>query len=493
MLPTFVIGLREGLEAALIVGIVAAFLRKQERTDLLRWVWVGVSAAVLLCLGVGAVLEAVSRDLPQRQQEGLETVIGALAVVMVTYMVVWMRRHSRELKGSLEGAAASALTTGSGRALVAMAFLAVIREGFETVVFLMATFNESGSGAAPVAGAVLGILVAVVLGYGVYRGGVRINLSKFFRATGLVLVLVAAGLVMTALHTAHEADWLNAGQQSTVDLSWLVHPGSVQASLLTGMLGMQPRPVLVEVLGWLVYLVPVALYVGWPAGRRISVQTLTRMAAAGAIASVATAGILIATRPDAPTTRPASIAPGFVRAGTGEVGGLPVVRYVRTTTGSPSSSELTAAGVARRNGGRLPLGLAPGADGRFDVSVVLKTTATIAVDARTRELISTSQVTRKTMTANGAPLGSVTAVSRAQRPATEVAAALAMARHDGSALSSRHDRRVAAEWLLGLGVVLLALAGGGIVAGRARRGPADSPTPLDDPEGALVEREVSLT
>ena len=109
MLPTFVIGLREGLEAALIVGIIAAFLRKQGRRDLLRWVFAGVGTAVLLCLAVGIALNAVSKDLPQKQQEGLETVIGVLAVGMVTYMVVWMRRHSRELKGQLEGLAADAL------------------------------------------------------------------------------------------------------------------------------------------------------------------------------------------------------------------------------------------------------------------------------------------------------------------------------------------------------------------------------------------------
>src|SRR4051794_6189048 len=109
MLPTFVIGLREGLEASLIVGIVAAFLRQRGRSDLLRWVFAGIAAAVALCVAAGVTLEVISRDLPQRQQEGLETVIGAVAVGMVTYMVVWMRRHSRDLKGQLEGAAGLAL------------------------------------------------------------------------------------------------------------------------------------------------------------------------------------------------------------------------------------------------------------------------------------------------------------------------------------------------------------------------------------------------
>ncbi len=173
MLPTFVIGLREGLEAALIVGIVAAFLRQRGRLDLLRWVLVGVATAVALCLAAGIALDVWSRDLPQRQQEGLETVIGAVAVVMVTYMVVWMRRHSRDLKGQLEGAAGSALVSGSGWALVAMAFLAVIREGLETVVFLLAAFNEAGQSWRPGSGRSLGIAVAVALGSAIYRGGVQ--------------------------------------------------------------------------------------------------------------------------------------------------------------------------------------------------------------------------------------------------------------------------------------------------------------------------------
>ena len=257
MLPTLVIGLREGLEASLIVGIIAAFLRRQGRRDLLRWVYVGVGAAVLLCLGVGAALAALSANLPQRQQEGLETVVGFLAVVLVTYMVVWMRRHSRELKGQLEGLAAEALGNGGGRAMVAMAFLAVLREGFETVVFLLAAFNATADTGAAAGGAVLGIVIAIGLGYGIYRGGVRLNLSKFFRATGLVLVLVAAGLVVNGLHTAHEAGWLDIGQGPTVDLTWLVQPGSVESALLTGMLGIQDHPVVIEVIGWLAYLVPV--------------------------------------------------------------------------------------------------------------------------------------------------------------------------------------------------------------------------------------------
>jgi high-affinity iron transporter len=268
VLPTFVIGLREGLEAALIVGIIAAFLGQQGRRDALRQVWIGTGVAVAICIAIAIALQVISSDLPQRQQEGLETVVGALAVVMVTYMIMFMRRHARDLKGELEGAAASALAAGSSRALVVMAFLAVLREGFETAVFLLATFHASGDATTSWLGAVIGILLAAAIGYGIYRGGVRLNLGRFFRITGLVLVVVAAGLVMTVFHTANEAGWLSAGQVQAFDLSWLVRPGTPLSSLLTGVLGIQPYPVWIEAIAWLAYLVPMIAIVAWPARRR---------------------------------------------------------------------------------------------------------------------------------------------------------------------------------------------------------------------------------
>jgi high-affinity iron transporter len=269
MLPTLVIGLREGLEASLIVGIVAGFLGRQGRRDALRQVWIGVFAAIVICIAVGVALEVISADLPQAQQEGLETVIGLFAVAMVSYMVVWMRRHARDLKGDLEGAALAALSTGSARALVVMAFLAVLREGFETAVFLLAAFQASTAPILAGSGALLGIIIAVLLGYGIYRGGVKLNMARFFKITGVVLVLVAAGLVMTAFHTAHEAGWVNFGQRQVADLSWLVLPGTPVSSLVTGVLGIQPYPVLVEALAWLVYLVPMLAYLLWPKRRPV--------------------------------------------------------------------------------------------------------------------------------------------------------------------------------------------------------------------------------
>jgi high-affinity iron transporter len=264
LIPTLVITLREGLEASLIVGIVAAFLVKEGRADALRTMWIGIAGAVALCVAVAVALRYAGEQLPERQQEGLETIVGLLAVVMITYMIVWMRRHARGLSATLRSEAAAALAQGSAIALAAMAFLAVLREGFETSVFLLAVFQDANDPAAAGTGAVVGLAIAVGLGYGIYRGGVQINLTRFFRVTGLVLVLVAAGLLATALHTAHEAGWVNSLQSQAVDLTWLVQPGTVSGSLLTGMLGLQPSPTVGEAIAYLAFAIPMGIYVLWP-------------------------------------------------------------------------------------------------------------------------------------------------------------------------------------------------------------------------------------
>jgi len=264
MIPTLVIALREGVEASLIVGIIAAFLVKEGRRDAIRQMWVGVAIAVALCVGIAVLLRVVGQGLPQREQEGLETVIGLIAVAAVTYMIIWMRRHARGIKAELESHAAGALAAGSTMALVAMAFLAVLREGFETSVFMLAAFQDATDTTAAGIGAVVGLVAAIAIGLGIYRGGVRINLSRFFRVTGLILVFVAAGLLATSLHTAHEAGWFNSLQGQAVDLTWLVQPGTISGSLLTGMLGLQPTPTVGEAAIYLLYAVPMAIYVLWP-------------------------------------------------------------------------------------------------------------------------------------------------------------------------------------------------------------------------------------
>jgi len=282
LLPTFVIGLREGVEASLIVGIVAAFLGQQGARRALRDMWLGVAAAAVLCVGVGIGLHVLSRDLPQRQQEMLETVVGAVAIAMVTYMVVFMKRHARTLSGDLRSSAGSALASGSQWALVGMGFLAVLREGFESAVFLTALLNAGSDQGAGLTGAVLGLLAAIAVGYGIYRGGLKLNLTRFFTGTGVVLIVVAAGLVMTTLHTAHEAGWLLFGQAQAADLTAVIRPGSVQSALLTGVLGIQPQPVVIEVIGWMVYLVAMLAFLLAPRGAQTRRRRAVTSVRAGA-------------------------------------------------------------------------------------------------------------------------------------------------------------------------------------------------------------------
>lgn len=354
MLATFVIGLREGLEAALIVGIVATFLRKNGTSQHLKQMWIGVAAAVLICLAVGVVLGRT--NLPQRQQEMLETVIGTIAVVMVTFMVMWMKGHSRNLKKELESSVGAALDRGSATALVFTAFLAVVREGFETAVFLVASFQSTRSTAQSIGGAVLGIAVSMVLGLLIYRGGLRINLSRFFRATGVVLAVVAAGLVMTVLYHAHEADWINVGQQQAMDLSAFVRPGSVQASLVTGVLGIQAQPTWIEVIAWLLYLIPMLAVVLWPARAMLTRRAAGRLfVTVGAVLLVAAGALAVVVPRSSPVAATESRADlsGAVGSGTNLTDGAPLAGTTLTGTATITITARRPGGVTARIDGSL--------------------------------------------------------------------------------------------------------------------------------------------
>jgi high-affinity iron transporter len=206
-------------------------------------------------------LAAANQRLPFRTREILEGALTVVAVIAVTYMIVWMRRNARHLRADLEERAASALAERSALALVAMAFLAVIREGFETAVFLTATIGQLASATAGALGAVLGVAVAVVIGFGIYRGGIRVDLARFFRITGVLLVIVAAGLVATALHDFTEAGLIAFGTSPALDLSWLVEPGTIRASLITGFFGLQATPTWIETGAWIAFFAPMIWFV----------------------------------------------------------------------------------------------------------------------------------------------------------------------------------------------------------------------------------------
>lgn len=192
MFANYLIGLREGLEASLVVCILIAYLVKTDRRDALKPIWIGIGVAVGLALAFGCVLEFGSQELTFKAQETLGGSLSIIAVVLVTWMVFWMRRTARHLKADLHGKLDAALRMGTG-ALVATAFLAVGREGLETSLFVWTSVRASGDGAeAPLIGALLGLATAVVLGWLFYRGALRINLARFFTWTGGMLVVVAA-------------------------------------------------------------------------------------------------------------------------------------------------------------------------------------------------------------------------------------------------------------------------------------------------------------
>jgi high-affinity iron transporter len=238
--------------------------------------WAGVALAIALCVSVAVILEIVDELLPQRQQEAFEAIVGVIAVGAVTYMIFFMRRHARELGGDLRTSAAGALAAGSAVSLVVMAFLAVMREGLETAMFLLAAFQAS-LGVSPLSaglGAVTGLLIAAIIGWGVYSGGMRINLQRFFRVTSVLLVIIAAGLLSSAVHHANEAALLTAGHQQALDLSAVIVPrsDSVTTGLITGLFGLYPYPSVAEVTVWLLYAVPMLVFVLWPQ-RRVAVRT----------------------------------------------------------------------------------------------------------------------------------------------------------------------------------------------------------------------------
>jgi high-affinity iron transporter len=257
MLIPFLIMLREGIEAALIVGIVAGYLRRTGRAGLLPAVWAGAVLAALLCLVLGLALNAASAEFPQREQEFFEGAVALVAVGMLTWMVLWMTRAGGAIKAGLHGQVDAALAGGrfQGAALVGMVFLAVGREGLESVFFLLATFQQDVGWAVP-AGALLGLAAAVAVGWAIYRGGARIDLRRFFHWTSVFIIFVAAGLLAGAVRAFHEAGIWNALQTRVWDLSAVLPADGPVGTILAGFFGYQEAPTLGELVAYLAFLVP---------------------------------------------------------------------------------------------------------------------------------------------------------------------------------------------------------------------------------------------
>ena len=266
MTAAFFITLREGLEAALIVGIIGAYLVKLDRRDALRGVWVGVGAAITLSVVVGLAIVATVGRLPLIVQESIEGLAGLIAVVVLTWMLFWMRRQGRAMKGELEHGVDIALAGGSIIALAGLAFVSVAREGLETVLFLYAIGASSGPVVQTLIAAFAGLLVAAGIGWAIFRAGIRIDLRRFFTITGIVLIFVSAGLVAFAVHEFGEAG-LITNNGAVFDVSSVLPESSPLGSVLAGLFGYRSAPTPLEVVAYLAYLIPALILFLKPARR----------------------------------------------------------------------------------------------------------------------------------------------------------------------------------------------------------------------------------
>ena len=258
-LGNYLIGLREGLEASLVVVILIAYLARTGRRGLITRIWAGVAIAVLVSLAFGALLTYGPQRLTFEAQEAIGGTLSVVAVGFVTWMVFWMARHARGLSGELRGKLDSAAEAGRA-SLVVVALLAVGREGLETALFLwaatQAATDADGSTLTPLLGALLGLLTAVAMGFAFYKGVLKINLSKFFTWTGVILIVVAAGVLAYGVHDLQEAGLLPGLNSLAFDVSAQIAPDSWGGTLLKGTLNFSPATTWFEATAWVAYAVP---------------------------------------------------------------------------------------------------------------------------------------------------------------------------------------------------------------------------------------------
>ena len=258
MLSTFIIALREGLEAALIVGILVAYLVRTDRRNLLAPLWIGVVSAVALSLGLGAFLSFTSAELSERGEELFAGVTSLTAVVLVTWMVFWMKRTARTLRGDLHGKIDSALLNGPW-SIAAVAFFAVAREGLETALFIYTNFKTIGVATSASVGLVLGLAIAIALGYLIYNRSVKLNLSSFFTVTGVALIIVAAGVLSYGIHEFQELGWIAGADAFAWDVTPWIAKESLLGATLGGTIGFDTTTSWAQLIGWACYLVVVLI------------------------------------------------------------------------------------------------------------------------------------------------------------------------------------------------------------------------------------------
>ena len=256
MLSTFIIALREGLEAALIVGILVAYIVRTDRRHFLKPLWTGVAAALAATFALGAFLSFTSAELSDRGEELFAGITSFIAVGLVTWMVFWMKRTARTLRNELHGKVDTALTAGP-ISLALVAFFAVAREGLETALFIYTNFQTVGAASTATIGLVLGLALAVVLGYLIYNRSVKLDLSKFFAVTGVALIIVAAGVLSYGIHEFQELGWIPGADDFLWDVTPWIAKESILASLLSGTVGFDTTTSFIQFIAWSAYLVAV--------------------------------------------------------------------------------------------------------------------------------------------------------------------------------------------------------------------------------------------
>ncbi|GAA1247568.1 FTR1 family protein [Pseudonocardia aurantiaca] len=252
MLGNALIGLREGLEAALVVSILVAFLVRTNRRSALPKVWLGVGIAVTVSVGVTLALALAQQQLTFEAQETFGGVLSVVAVGFVTWMIFWMRGAARTISAELRGRLEGALEMGS-TAVVVMATLAVGREGLETSLFFFTAAQAAGETTDPLIGFLIGIAVAIVLAYLIYRGAVKLNLGRFFTITGVLLVFVAAGILAYGVHDLQEAGLLPGLQTLAFDVSTTIPPDSWYGTLLKAIFNFSPQTTVLQAIVWVLY------------------------------------------------------------------------------------------------------------------------------------------------------------------------------------------------------------------------------------------------
>lgn len=275
MFSNFLIGLREGIEAALIVGILVAYLVKMRRTEHLRWIWIGVGIAAAISLGFVVVLDVTSNSLSDEAAEAFAGVMSLLTVGFLTWMIFWMRRTAHTIKGELHGKMDTAVDVG-GIALATLAAVAVGREGLETALFLWTNDQASSGAGHPAIGGLLGIGVAVVLGYLIYKRAINFQLSTFFLVTGALLIVVAAGVLSYAVHEFQELGWLPGEDAVAFTMPAWYDEGAWYGSLLRGLVNFRAQMSVLQVVAWFAYLVPtLVLFLRAPRTVRPRAATVT--------------------------------------------------------------------------------------------------------------------------------------------------------------------------------------------------------------------------